>query len=48
MGKIFLDYQLEGNIITYGGPWWTVPELMFEKKQLIPSIQQLLVCHSRE
>jgi hypothetical protein len=26
-----------------GGPWWTVPELLFEKKQLIPAIQQLLV-----
>jgi len=25
------------------GPVWTVPELFFEKKQLIPALQQLLV-----
>ena len=48
MKEIFLDHHLEGNIITHGGPWGTVPELLFEKKQLIPSIQQLLVCHSRK
>jgi hypothetical protein len=29
-----------------GGPWGTVPELLFEKKALIPSLQQLLVSHS--
>jgi hypothetical protein len=33
------------NNITYGGPWGRVPELLFEKKGLIPAIQQLLVCH---
>jgi hypothetical protein len=32
-----------GNLITYGGPWGTVPELLFEKKGLIPAVQQLLV-----
>jgi len=31
-----------GNIITYGGPFGTVPELLFEKKQLIPALQRLL------
>jgi len=25
-----------------GGPFGTVPELLFEKKQLIPDLQQLL------
>jgi hypothetical protein len=25
-----------------GGPWGTVPELLFEKKGLIPALQQLL------
>jgi hypothetical protein len=25
-----------------GGPFGTVPELLFEKKQLIPPVQQLL------
>jgi hypothetical protein len=25
------------------GPWGTVPELLFEKKHLIPAVQQLLV-----
>jgi hypothetical protein len=29
--------------VTFGGPWRTVPELLFEKKGLIPAIQQLLV-----
>jgi len=33
-------YRLRIN----GGPLWTVPELVFEKKQLIPALQQLLVC----
>jgi len=32
-----------GNIITYGGHWGTVPELLLEKKQLIPAILQLIV-----
>lgn len=26
-----------------GGPFWTVPELLFEKKELIPALQQLLI-----
>jgi len=26
-----------------GGPFWTVPELLFASKKLIPSIQQLLI-----
>jgi len=26
-----------------GGPWGTVPELLFEKKGLIPAVQQLLI-----
>jgi hypothetical protein len=26
-----------------GGPFGTVPELLFEKKQLIPALQQLIV-----
>jgi hypothetical protein len=30
-----------------GGPWLTVPELLFEKKQLIPALQQLLVSYLR-
>ena len=34
------------NIITCDAPWLTAPELSFEKKQLIPSIQQLLIHHS--
>jgi len=32
-------------IVQYGGPHRTVPELLFEKKQLIPALQQLLVSH---
>jgi hypothetical protein len=26
-----------------GGPWSTVPELFFDKKQLIPALKQLLL-----
>jgi hypothetical protein len=29
--------------VTFGGPWGTVPELLFEKKGLIPNLQRLLV-----
>ncbi len=29
--------------VTSGGPWGTVPELLFEKKGLIPALQQLLL-----
>jgi hypothetical protein len=32
-------------IVSLGGPWWTVPELLFEKNGLITAIQQLLVSH---
>jgi DNA invertase Pin-like site-specific DNA recombinase len=31
------------SIVHPGGPSWTVPELFFEKKQLIPALQQLLI-----
>ena len=30
-------------IVQYGGPWGTVPELLFEKKGVIPAVQQLLI-----
>ncbi len=30
------------HIVCFGGPWWTVPELVFERKRLIPALQQLL------
>ena len=33
----------ECGIVPFGGPYGTVPELLFEKKQLIPALQQLLV-----
>ena len=29
--------------VTFGGPWGTVPELLFEKKGLIPALQRLLI-----
>jgi hypothetical protein len=31
------------SIVPIGGPFGTVPELLFEKKQLIPALQQLFV-----
>jgi len=33
------------KVFSYGGPWGTLPELLFEKKGLIPALQQLLVSH---
>jgi len=30
-----------------GGPLWTVPELVFEKKWLIPALQQLITAYSK-
>jgi len=40
-----LNMEKDGVLPTvrHGGPWATVPELLFEKRQLIPAIQQLLV-----
>jgi len=35
-----------GNVITIGSPHWKLPELFFEKKELIPSLQQLIVSQS--
>jgi len=32
-------------MVTPGGPYGTVPELLFEKKHLIPAVRQLLVNH---
>jgi hypothetical protein len=32
-----------GNLSTYGGPKGTVPELLCEKKELIPALQQLFI-----
>ena len=32
-------------LMNCGGPWGTVPELFFEKKELIPALQQLLTSH---
>jgi DNA repair exonuclease SbcCD ATPase subunit len=33
--------------VHYGGPWLTVPELLFKKKELIPALQQLLISYAR-
>jgi len=33
--------------VHYGGPWGTVPELLFEKKELIPSLQHMLISYSK-
>jgi hypothetical protein len=39
-----IDVPLIGH---YGGPWGTVPELLFEKKALIPALQELLAYYPR-
>jgi len=43
----YLTMEKEGvpPIVHYGGPWTTVPELLFEKKGLIPALQQLLISY---
>jgi len=32
-------------IVSFGGPFGTVPELLFEKNELIPMLQQLLLSY---
>ncbi|MDP2730828.1 MAG: hypothetical protein Q8O55_10160 [Dehalococcoidales bacterium] len=41
--KSVLDFLGVLGIVPFGGPFGTVPELLFEKKGLIPALQQLLV-----
>ena len=31
------------STVRYGGPWLTVPELLFEKKLLIPALQRVII-----
>jgi hypothetical protein len=40
------DGDASSCIVRYGGPFGTVPELLFEKKQLNPPSQQLLLSRS--
>jgi hypothetical protein len=47
-GKVIEKTFLEGDrrvlgIVTFGGPFGTVPELLFEKKGLITALQQMLI-----
>jgi len=45
-GKIYTEINWDLQLLpAYGGPVWTVPELVFEKKQLIPALQQLIIDH---
>jgi hypothetical protein len=34
------------GIVPFGGPFGTVPELLFEKKGLIPDLQRLIVSYA--
>jgi len=45
--KVAIEKEGVLPTIQYGGPWLTVPELLFEKKELIPDLQQLLACYLR-
>jgi len=40
-GMGYLHLQIGSNI-TYSGPWGTIPELLFEKKGVMPALHQLL------
>ena len=44
--KVFIEKEGVLPTVQYGGPWATVPELMFDKKRLIPALQRLLVAES--
>ncbi len=41
-GKLANETCVVPPIVHYGGPFGTVPELLFEKKQLIPALQLLI------
>jgi hypothetical protein len=41
--KIYKREQAGFAKVTFGEPGGTVPELLFEKKGLVPALQQLLV-----
>ena len=38
-----LEFRVVLGIVPFGGPFGTVPELLFERKGLIPAIQRLLI-----
>ena len=45
VASVFMTHRLSGVRIPLGEPLGTVPELLFEKKQLIPPLQQLLISY---
>jgi len=45
--KVTIEQEGVLPTVQYGGPFGTVPELLFEKKQLIPALQQLLISSLR-
>jgi hypothetical protein len=44
--KIIIEKDGVLPTVRYGGLWGTVPELLFEKRELIHSVQQLLTSHT--
>ena len=44
-GMMSRETFLVPPIVHVGGPWGTVSELLFEKKGLIPMLQQLLISY---
>jgi len=47
VGKFMSKLATICNLLqAVGGPLGTVPELLFEKKQLIPALQQLLIFYT--
>jgi hypothetical protein len=40
--SVTIEREVVLPTVHYSGPWGTVPELLFEKKGLIPAVQQLL------
>jgi len=42
-GGLFQETHLVPAFVHDGGPYWTVPELFFDKKRHIPALQQLIL-----
>lgn len=43
--KSFRSWRGVLGIVPIGGPWGTVPKLLFEKKHLIPDLRQLILSY---
>jgi len=45
VGSVNMESVVVPAIVHNGGPFRTVPELLFEKKRLIPDLRQLILSY---